>query len=237
MALALAHSHCLRAKALKLFRWHGHAVRHCRRGHRKSRRRQHRRHAPAKRNLGRLALGHSWIRRFEARDGAPCSRWKAGFEADTGSMTNNGSLYWCRANDAPATAPAVCPGVVFVTTPPASQVPAAAQPTVVGGSNAVNNSLLQAITTVNAVGAIFDRQAWGGLVTPCRRLFPRPPVHARLRDLEQVQRDRRPDRVAVRAGVYQPHDPRQQFAAVSNRVARIYRGGDVRLWRLRDAAE
>ena len=31
------------------------------------------------------------------------------FEADTGSMTNNGSLYWCRANDAPATAPARVP--------------------------------------------------------------------------------------------------------------------------------
>ena len=40
------------------------------------------------------------------------------FEADTGSTTNNGSLFWCRANDAPATAPTVCPGVAFVTTPP-----------------------------------------------------------------------------------------------------------------------
>jgi predicted porin len=88
------------------------------------------------------------------------------FEADTGSTTNNGALYWCRANDAPATAPTVCPGVAFVTTPPALQVPPAAQPTIVGGLNAVNNSLLQAITTVNAVGALFDRQAWGGLVTP-----------------------------------------------------------------------
>ena len=93
------------------------------------------------------------------------------FEADTGSMTNNGALYWCRANDAPATAPTVCPGVTFVTTPPAVQVPPAAQPTVVGGSNAVNNALLQAITTVNAVGALFDRQAWGGLVTPVGGFF------------------------------------------------------------------
>ena len=93
------------------------------------------------------------------------------FEADTGSMTNNGALYWCRANDAPATAPTVCPGVTFVTTPPAVQVPAAAQPTVVGGSNAVNNALLQAITTVNAVNALFDRQAWGGLVTPVGGFF------------------------------------------------------------------
>ena len=88
------------------------------------------------------------------------------FEADTGSTSNNGALYWCRANDAPATAPTVCPGVTFVTTPPAVQVPPALQPTIAGGSNAVNNALLQAITNVNQVGALFDRQAWGGLVTP-----------------------------------------------------------------------
>jgi len=93
------------------------------------------------------------------------------FEADTGSSTNNNSLYWCRANNAPATAPTVCPGVTFVTTPPAVQVPPVAQPTVAGGSNAVNNALLQAITTVNAVGALFDRQAWGGLVTPVGGFF------------------------------------------------------------------
>jgi GBP family porin len=91
------------------------------------------------------------------------------FEADTGSTTNNGSLFWCRAND--STAPAVCPGVAFVTTPPAVQVPPAAQPTIVGGLNAVNNALLQAITTVNQVGALFDRQAWGGLVTPVGGFF------------------------------------------------------------------
>ena len=93
------------------------------------------------------------------------------FETDTGSMTNNGALYWCRANDAPATVATVCPGVAFVTTPPAVQVPAASQPAIVGGSNAVNNALLQAITTVNAAGAIFDRQAWGGLVTPVGGFF------------------------------------------------------------------
>ena len=92
------------------------------------------------------------------------------FEADTGSMTNNNSLYWCRPANA-TTATTVCPGVVFVTTPPAVQVPAAAQPAVVGGANAVNNALLQAITTVNAAGAIFDRQAWGGLVTPVGGFF------------------------------------------------------------------
>ena len=87
-------------------------------------------------------------------------------EVDTGSVTNNGALYWCKANGDAAAVPAVCPGVVFVTSPPATQVPAALQPTIVGGLNAVNNQLLQAITTVNAVGALFDRQAWDGLVTP-----------------------------------------------------------------------
>lgn len=98
--------------------------------------------------------------------------WKALFtvetriEADTGRTTNNNALYWCRANSAPATAPTICPGVTYVTTPPAVQVPVASRPAIVGGSNAVNNALLQALTTVNSVGAIFDRQAWGGLVTP-----------------------------------------------------------------------
>jgi general bacterial porin, GBP family len=58
-----------------------------------------------------------------------------------------------------------------VTTPPAVQVPPVAQPTVVGGLNAVNNNLLLAITTVNTVGALFDRQAWAGLVTPVGGFF------------------------------------------------------------------
>jgi len=104
-------------------------------------------------------------------------KWKALFtlemriEADTGSNTNNNSLYWCRANNAPATAPTVCPGVTFVTTPPAVQVPVASRPAIVGGANAVNNALLQAITTVNSVGALFDRQAWAGLVTPVGGFF------------------------------------------------------------------
>lgn len=103
--------------------------------------------------------------------------WRALFtleqriEADTGSNSNNNSLYWCRANNAPATAPTVCPGVTFITTAPAVQVPPASQPLIAGGSNAVNNALLQAITTVNSVGALFDRQAWGGLVTPVGGIF------------------------------------------------------------------
>lgn len=103
--------------------------------------------------------------------------WRALFtlesrlEADTGSTTNNNSLYWCRPNGAPASEPTICPGVTYITTAPATQVPAAARPAIVGGANAVNNALLQAITTVNAVGALFDRQAWGGLVTPVGGIF------------------------------------------------------------------
>jgi predicted porin len=81
------------------------------------------------------------------------------FSIDTGSTTNNDALYWCRP--AGSTATAICPGVGLVTPLPAQVAPA-----VVGGMNAVNNSLLQAITTVNSVGALFDRQAWAGLVTP-----------------------------------------------------------------------
>ena len=78
---------------------------------------------------------------------------------DTGSVTNNDSLYWCRP--AGSTATAVCPGVTLVT-----PLPPSVAPVVVGGMNAVNNELLQAITTVNSAGALFDRQSWAGLVTP-----------------------------------------------------------------------
>ncbi len=90
-------------------------------------------------------------------------------ELDTGQTSNQNSLFWCRPNNA-TVAPTICPGVVFVGAP-AAQVPPAAQPAIVGGLNAVNNVLLQAITTVNSVGALFDRQAWGGLVTPVGGFF------------------------------------------------------------------
>jgi len=45
-------------------------------------------------------------------------------------------------------------------------LPASAAPAVVGGMNAINNALLQSITTVNSAAALFDRQAFAGLVTP-----------------------------------------------------------------------
>jgi GBP family porin len=81
------------------------------------------------------------------------------FSIDTGSVTNNDSIYWCRP--AGSTANAVCPGVRLVNPLPPSLAPA-----VVGGMSAVNNALLQSVTTVNSAGALFDRQAYVGLVTP-----------------------------------------------------------------------
>jgi predicted porin len=81
---------------------------------------------------------------------------------DTGSATNNDSLYWCRP--AGSTAVANCPGITQLVNP--LPLPPAAQAQIVGGMNAVNNALLQAITTVNSANAYFDRQAWAGLVTP-----------------------------------------------------------------------
>ena len=90
------------------------------------------------------------------------------FALDTGSVTYNESLYWCKETGAPASTPAVCPGVVIVPGTAISTLPptSATYQAVLGGMNAVNNSLLQAITTVNGAGAIFDRQAFAGLVTP-----------------------------------------------------------------------
>jgi predicted porin len=74
---------------------------------------------------------------------------------DSGSMTNNDSLYWCRA--AGSTAAPVCPGVGVVTIPSAA---------VVAGMNRLNDLALSLLTTVNSSGALFDRQAYVGLITP-----------------------------------------------------------------------
>jgi predicted porin len=79
------------------------------------------------------------------------------FEADTGQLSNSGPLYYCGKV-------AVCPGVTLL--PPATALPAANQAAILGGSNAVNAGLLSAVSIVNSPGAIFDRQAFAGLVTP-----------------------------------------------------------------------
>ncbi len=77
------------------------------------------------------------------------------FEVDTGKTSNTGPTFYCGTT---------CPGVKLL--PPATALPAANQAALLGGLNALNTSLLQAVSTVNSVGAIFDRQAFAGLVTP-----------------------------------------------------------------------
>lgn len=79
------------------------------------------------------------------------------FELDTGLTRNTGAIFYC-----PTTG--LCPGVVLM--PPATFLPSANQAAILGGNSAVNNALLQAVSTVNGAGALFDRQAFAGLVTP-----------------------------------------------------------------------
>jgi predicted porin len=74
------------------------------------------------------------------------------FEVDTGQTSNRGAIFFCPS------APALCPGVVGTS----NLIP----PAVVGGMSTVNTNLLQAVSTVNSAGALFDRQAFAGLVTP-----------------------------------------------------------------------
>jgi predicted porin len=82
-------------------------------------------------------------------------------ELDTGRTSNNGAIYWCgTAKVGTATVPS-CPGVVLT-----SPLPPAVAPSVLAGNNTANELMLQLVTTVNGVNAIFDRQAWAGLVTP-----------------------------------------------------------------------
>jgi len=82
-------------------------------------------------------------------------------ELDTGQMSNNGALYWCgTAKVGTATVPS-CPGVVLT-----SPLPPTVAPSVLAGNNTANELLLRSVTTVNAVNALFDRQAWAGMVTP-----------------------------------------------------------------------
>ena len=109
-----------------------------------------------------ISQGSRWgVRGSEALGGGYSAIFtlESRINIDTGSVTNNDSLFWCRP--AGSTATPICPGITLVT-----PLPAAAAPLVLGGINTVNNSLLQAITTVNSAGALFDRQAWAGLVTP-----------------------------------------------------------------------
>jgi predicted porin len=80
-------------------------------------------------------------------------------EADTGLTRNNGAIFFC-----PSTG--VCPGVTLILTPQITALPPANQAAIFGGNSAVNAALLSAVSTVNSAGALFDRQAFAGLVTP-----------------------------------------------------------------------
>jgi len=87
------------------------------------------------------------------------------FSIDTGSVTNNNSVYWCRP--AGSTDSPVCPGVTVFQGPAVALPPT--HPLRVGVAslqNTLNDALLAELTTVNSSGALFDRQAYAGLVTP-----------------------------------------------------------------------
>jgi len=75
-------------------------------------------------------------------------------EIDTGQVSNNGAIYYCGN-------PPACPSVVLT-----SPLPPTVAPAVRGGINAVNAALLAAVSTVNSPQALFDRQAYAGLITP-----------------------------------------------------------------------
>lgn len=78
------------------------------------------------------------------------------FEADTGTLNNNGGTFYCGGT---ATAP-VCPGVAsFGLSGPTAAA-------VTGGLNAVSADVLRQFSNVNSAGALFDRQAFAGLITP-----------------------------------------------------------------------
>jgi predicted porin len=77
-------------------------------------------------------------------------------ELDTGSTSNNGGTFFCGGT---ATAP-VCPGVgaIGLTGPTAVAVG--------GGLNAITADVLRQFANVNSANALFDRQAFLGLITP-----------------------------------------------------------------------
>jgi predicted porin len=75
------------------------------------------------------------------------------FELDQGTITNRAPLFYCDTS----TGVPVCPGVRTL---------GITNPVLLANLNGVNQLLLQSVTTVNSAGALFDRQAFVGLVTP-----------------------------------------------------------------------
>ena len=87
------------------------------------------------------------------------------FEVDTGQVRNNGATFVCSTANVGTQSVTSCPGVglayqLLPQTPP-QQVAA-----VVGGNNLVNATMANLVSTVNGVDALFDRQAYAGLITP-----------------------------------------------------------------------
>jgi predicted porin len=84
-------------------------------------------------------------------------------EIDTGQVQNNGASFFCSTAAVPGVATPVtsCPGVTLT-----SPLPPQVAPSVAAGNNAVNATLLNAVSTVNSPNALFDRQAYAGLITP-----------------------------------------------------------------------
>lgn len=95
---------------------------------------------------GRESLGNGYTALFTL---------ESRIEVDTGQTSNNGALFFCGT---------LCPGVTLL--PPATALPPANQAAILGGNSAVNSALLRAVSNVNGVGALFDRQAFAGLITP-----------------------------------------------------------------------
>ncbi len=85
------------------------------------------------------------------------------FEVDTGQVSNNGATFVCSTATVPGVSTPVtsCPGVTLT-----SPLPPTVAPTVLGGNNLVNATMASLVSTVNAVNALFDRQAYAGLITP-----------------------------------------------------------------------
>ena len=179
--------------------------------------------AIGERHVAGFALGPARHGSARRRDSALFTL-KSRFSIDTGSMTNNDSIYWCRP--AGSTATPVCPGVKLVTPLPPTLVPV-----VVGGMSAVNNALLQAITAVNSAGALFDRQAYLAVVTPYGAVLgaasTRPVTRSSTSTPCWVTRPR-----CSSVKGYNRRDPGQQRVAVPGRAEGFHPVAHVRIWRL-----
>jgi len=82
-------------------------------------------------------------------------------EVDTGQVRNNGATFVCSTATVGGQPVTSCPGVGL-----AYPLPPQVAPAVVAGNNLVNATMANLTSTVNGVDALFDRQAYAGLITP-----------------------------------------------------------------------